>query len=339
VLLVLAPELQALPWESLPALAPTHIYRCPDLPLAAALAARQRWRPDLCPAQAGAGAAASSGRPQPPALDLQQGYYLLNPDGDLEATEATFLQLLAASLRLPGQAGSRPTPQQLSAALQGHALFLYFGHGAGDQYLPGPLLRRLDSCGGALLMGCSSGRLRGGGRYEPSGAIWSYLMAGGRAGGRAGGGHSCCCCCCCCCFLCAGRRGVLVEGPIAAHPHGVCVAATGRGGHAGCRGRGLSPAFAAAATDTRPGPVLLPLLPAGCPAAVANLWDVTDRDIDRFSSALLEAWGAGQAREGGSGGVPMAAGVAASRGACRLRHLIGAAPVVYGIPALVLAER
>ncbi|KAJ4871398.1 Separase [Raphanus sativus] len=29
---------------------------------------------------------------------------------------------------------------------------------------------------------------------------------------------------------------------------------------------------------------------AGSPAIVANLWDVTDRDIDRFGKALLEGW-------------------------------------------------
>jgi len=42
----------------------------------------------------------------------------------------------------------------------------------------GVALRRLDACSGALLMGCSSGRLRDQGAYEPSGAIWSYLLAG-----------------------------------------------------------------------------------------------------------------------------------------------------------------
>ena len=80
---------------------------------------------------------------------------------------------------------------------------------------------------------------------------------------------------------------------------------------------------------------------AGCPAAVANLWDVTDRDIDRFSAALLEAWGTDQQQQqgGSAAGAHMAAGVAASRAACRLQHLIGAAPVVYGIPALVMARR
>jgi separase len=64
-------------------------------------------------------------------------------------------------------------------------MFLYFGHGSAEQYIARAALRRLARCAGSLLMGCSSGRLRGGGGggglgggYEPSGAIWSYLLAG-----------------------------------------------------------------------------------------------------------------------------------------------------------------
>jgi separase len=138
----------------------------------------------------------------------------------------------------------------------------------------------------------------------------------------------------------------------------------------------------------------------GSPTAVANLWDVTDVDIDRFASAVLDSWlgpaleppvstTAGpsleaaveqkratratldddmsavvgenaasaslpaQAAVGGSdadvstaSGVDVttveslegrrsqciAATIAAARHICRLPHLIGAAPVCYGIP-------
>ena len=57
-------------------------------------------------------------------------------------------------------------------------MFLYFGHGGAEQYVPLPTLRRLRRCAGSLLMGCSSGRLRANGGYEPAGAIWAYLLAG-----------------------------------------------------------------------------------------------------------------------------------------------------------------
>jgi separase len=64
------------------------------------------------------------------------------------------------------------------SALQQHDLFLYFGHGAGEQYLSAAAYRGLDRCAASLLMGCSSGRLRLAGEFEPHGPAWDYLMAG-----------------------------------------------------------------------------------------------------------------------------------------------------------------
>lgn len=79
---------------------------------------------------------------------------------------------------LQGVCGSRPSSSELTAALQAHDLFLYFGHGGGEQYVPLSALKRLDRCAAGLLMGCSSGRLKQLGLYEPSGPIWDYLTAG-----------------------------------------------------------------------------------------------------------------------------------------------------------------
>ncbi|KAI8837114.1 peptidase family C50-domain-containing protein [Chytriomyces cf. hyalinus JEL632] len=110
----------------------------------------------------------------------------------------------------------------------------------------------------------------------------------------------------------------------------------------------------------------------GCPSLVANLWDVTDRDIDRFSKKLFVKIGVAQGNafgenEGGSsrkklraakisdepteesviesrfykhepclsqmaGNLSVPEGVAVSREACELKYLVGAAPVVYGVP-------
>ncbi|XP_069043286.1 separin isoform X2 [Lepisosteus oculatus] len=72
--------------------------------------------------------------------------------------------------------------------------------------------------------------------------------------------------------------------------------------------------------------IVLNYLMAGCPLVLGNLWDVTDRDIDRFMKTLLQLWlGAGR-------GAPLLDHMTASRQAPRLKHLIGAAPVVYGLP-------
>uniref|UniRef100_A0A4W5M5H5 separase n=1 Tax=Hucho hucho TaxID=62062 RepID=A0A4W5M5H5_9TELE len=72
--------------------------------------------------------------------------------------------------------------------------------------------------------------------------------------------------------------------------------------------------------------IILNYLMAGCPLILGNLWDVTDRDIDRFTKALLDSWlSAGP-------GAPLLDHMALSRQATHLKHLIGAAPVVYGLP-------
>lgn len=42
--------------------------------------------------------------------------------------------------------------------------------------------------------------------------------------------------------------------------------------------------------DYEPAGVPLSYLMGGCPAAIANLWDVTDGDIDRFSRYVLQTW-------------------------------------------------
>jgi separase len=59
-----------------------------------------------------------------------------------------------------------------------------------------------------------------------------------------------------------------------------------------------------------------------CPQLAVCLWDVTDRDIDRFTVALLaEMAGGGRAGDGR----------AVARAACKLRSLVGAAVVWYGL--------
>jgi len=92
-------------------------------------------------------------------------------------------------------------------------------------------------------------------------------------------------------------------------------------------------------------------LMAGCPLAIGCLWDVSDRDIDRFADALLRCGGvyrnsppraAPDAKDVRAHGVAalmddevcatLPLGVARARATVRMRFLIGAAPVCYGLP-------
>ncbi|PLB42649.1 C50 family peptidase [Aspergillus candidus] len=86
-------------------------------------------------------------------------------------------------------------------------------------------------------------------------------------------------------------------------------------------------------------------LHAGSASLVATLWDVTDKDIDRFAKSTFEHWGllGGSDAEASQGGrrsatreVALDEAVSRSRSACVLKYLNGAAPVIYGIPAVFL---
>lgn len=68
----------------------------------------------------------------------------------------------------------------------------------------------------------------------------------------------------------------------------------------------------------------------GSPCVVANLWDVTDKDIDRFTETFLRHWVPDLA---GEPHLPDITGaMRRGRHSCKLRYLVGAAPVVYGLP-------
>lgn len=184
--------------------------------------------------------------------DLKDGhlsYYVLNPGGDLKKTELRFKTMFASMPRSNGIAGHPPNEEQLFHNLFKTDLFVYAGHGGGEQYMRmNQLLKK--SVGEnvnlppAILMGCSSGASQKHGILEPSSNIMVWLLC-------------------------------------------------------------------------------------GSPMIVSNLWDITDKDIDAFSSDVLERWGLIgnlQARS------DIASAVAKGRDTCVLKYLNGAAPIVHGLP-------
>lgn len=72
------------------------------------------------------------------------------------------------------------------------------------------------------------------------------------------------------------------------------------------------------------------------PCLVANLWDVTDKDIDRFSHEMLAHWSLLPGKEPATS---ICAAVAKSRDECILKYLNGAAPVVYGLPVWLSQDK
>lgn len=79
---------------------------------------------------------------------------------------------------------------------------------------------------------------------------------------------------------------------------------------------------------------------AGSPCLVANLWDVTDKDIDRVTEVVMDHLGL-KAEHVGPGAAKVAKpmtvvqAVSAARSTAKLQYLTGAATVVYGIPVYI----
>ncbi|KAL8999487.1 MAG: hypothetical protein Q9169_001692 [Polycauliona sp. 2 TL-2023] len=268
-ILILDKELHCFPWESLPCLYKQAVTRLPSLACLRDRILQQRAR-QTCNAD-GTGDGEKKF-----CVDRRSGKYVLNPAGDLQATQATFEQPLSDLAGWEGLTGVEPSEEQMKGYLQEGDIFLYFGHGSGSHYIRPRTLQGLEQCAVALLMGCSSGKLTEAGEFEPYGTPMSYMQT-------------------------------------------------------------------------------------GCPAMLATLWDVTDKDIDRFSESVLQKWGLFSGQPGpGSSPVKRTArsrgkskvrqsppptlestnmsldqAVAQGRGSCIFRYLNGAAPVVYGIPVFV----
>lgn len=82
-------------------------------------------------------------------------------------------------------------------------------------------------------------------------------------------------------------------------------------------------------------PSLFLSLSLSSPFLVANLWDVTDADIDRFCTSLVKNWltdPSTASREGKRTHDDLLCSLSQARDTCKLKYLIGASPVVYGLP-------
>ena len=271
-ILILDKKLHGFPWESLSCVKGQSVSRLPSL-----LCLRQRV---LYQRQQRDTRSESQQHDRGLCIRRQNGAFVLNPAGDLSSTQGNFECNLQGLSGWEGIVERAPQENEFKDYLENHDLFLYFGHGSGNQYIRSRTVKGLDKCAVSLLMGCSSGALTEAGEFEPYGTPIDYMHA-------------------------------------------------------------------------------------GCPALLANLWDVTDKDIDRFAQSVLEKWGLfGQVqKQQTSKGSPVKKSsrlkgkakarealrvdeerkfpvslneaVAQSRDACILKYLNGAAPVIYGIPVFL----
>jgi separase len=311
VVLVLDKRLQAFPWENLPCLEQISVSRVGSmLSLRDCIAAMHTQRD-------------ADGRHM---VSRKSGAFILNPSSDLTSTQSTLEPALSKAAALEGANWSSivnraPSEEDFKSTLENSALTLYFGHGAGSQYIRPRTIKKLEKCSEVVwLMGCSSGAVTEYGELEPQAVPLAYLNAGMKK----------------------------------------------------------APSLSTEDESSQSGK---------CLSIVATLWDVTDKDIDRFSLTIGEEWGLwpsaaeparipaktpkkrerlvvapstpprapktpktprvvktpaaaktpARSRSRSAAGGPhvpssLAGAVAKSRDACYLRYLNGAAPVIYGVP-------
>ena len=117
VVLVLGHPLDALPWESVPALRHGRrgVYRMPSAPLAAAAAARLGSGLSQAPGE-------SPALPVP--VDASHGVCVVNPGGDLDATQSTFEPWLSSIPGWTGHFGPPPPDPRRGHAMERSTCFL-----------------------------------------------------------------------------------------------------------------------------------------------------------------------------------------------------------------------
>lgn len=177
---------------------------------------------------------------------------ILNPNGDLSRTESKFKGMFQKIIDTKPSSqlvmNEKPEEETLLKMLQTSNLFVYIGHGGGEQYVRGKEIKKCTRIAPSFLLGCSSAAMKYYGKLEPTGTIYTYLLG-------------------------------------------------------------------------------------GCPMVLGNLWDVTDKDIDKFSEELFERMGfTGSIDDSNDDNLSVSHAISKSRNVCHLRYLNGAAPVIYGLP-------
>ena len=82
-----------------------------------------------------------------------------------------------------------------------------------------------------------------------------------------------------------------------------------------------------------PSGAALNYLLGGAPFVLGNLWDVTDKDIDRLSVNCLEHVLNSTNGENTTDNAIVAEALSQARYTCKLKHAVGASPVMYGVPS------
>jgi hypothetical protein len=165
ILLALSKELQQFPWENLPSFAGHAVCRIPNIQMALECMARQK-------------------TPDCEDVSSANGSFVIDPLGDLKGTremlERSVKRFESTEAAWSGASGRAPSSDEFSQLVHGDGVFLFSGHGNGEQFMPREKIGRMKPREVIMLMGCSSAKLFDEGEFEPEGIPISYLLSGCR---------------------------------------------------------------------------------------------------------------------------------------------------------------
>eukprot|EP01063_Lacrimia_lanifica_P006256 TRINITY_DN13774_c0_g1_i1.p1 TRINITY_DN13774_c0_g1~~TRINITY_DN13774_c0_g1_i1.p1 ORF type:complete len:1519 (+),score=349.42 TRINITY_DN13774_c0_g1_i1:79-4635(+) len=343
--LLVAGDLHRLPWEACSALDGEPVSRIPSLSFLMNKLENMSCAEFLCRS-----------------IDPSKLFYVLNPDGNLKKTEQRFCDFLTGRKGWRGQIGCLPgtviagpsvssqppaDPNKEVAwrqkwidiyrrGLVDYDVFVYMGHGTGEQFVPAKEIKGLGHsragssyrAGGLPVTPKSTRAHRLSGSRPPPMSPFAMdaaqtprqLTFNDAASDEESPDVR----------VPSTRRRARLPSQAVATPGKTPQAATAQAAKVpgavtflmGCSSGCLTEAQGELESAGTP----LAFLIAGAPAVVANLWDVTDGEIDRFTSHVLEKWMPDPSA------IPLTDVLHSARKQVKLRYLIGACPVVYGLP-------
>lgn len=176
--LILDKNVQGIPWESMPYLRGRSISRIPSLSFLIDRIEFAQIQDQLRNTDT-PDRTFTNGRA---AVNPKNTFFILNPSGDLEKSQARFepwLQEMSdPSIGWKGIVKRKPSELEFTDALQKKDLVIYIGHGGAEQYARSSKIKHLPRCAATMLWGCSSGLMHDMGEFDRHGTPYNYMIAG-----------------------------------------------------------------------------------------------------------------------------------------------------------------
>uniref|UniRef100_A0A8R1DQB2 separase n=2 Tax=Caenorhabditis japonica TaxID=281687 RepID=A0A8R1DQB2_CAEJA len=110
-------------------------------------------------------------------IDVQNAYYVLDPENNLGETKRRMLDYIN-KFKWEGKIGGAPDSTEITTALEECDAFFYFGHGSGSTVMPRSVIKQAKCNAISLLMGCGSVRtIPQAHGFDGKSALLDYAMA------------------------------------------------------------------------------------------------------------------------------------------------------------------